>query len=177
MCIWKSQNHLYWKRPLGSWSPTAPPALPRAPLNHIPEGHIHGGSEGFRKVMPGEPVPMFDSLAMKKCPQKADRDFLWHNLRLFPSGPITCYLGHKIGPRLGNPWTFCSRVEEIDRVPFHATLSPPCFSKHLLLFLPFSEVHHQPGKLPLLRQEWNNSPKSNWQSQAFPSPSAWHRVV
>jgi len=36
-----SQNHLGWKRPLRSSSPTVNLALPTPPLNHVPKHHIY----------------------------------------------------------------------------------------------------------------------------------------
>lgn len=41
----KSQNHLGWKRPLTSPTPTTNLALPGLQLNHVPEHHICTSSE------------------------------------------------------------------------------------------------------------------------------------
>ena len=63
--IIKSKNHLDWKRPLRSSSPTVNLTLPSPPLNHFPKCHI---STSFKYLQgwwlnhfPGQPVPMLDN--------------------------------------------------------------------------------------------------------------------
>ena len=58
------QNHLGWKRPLKSLSPTVNLALPSPPLNHVPKCHVYMSfkylQEWWINHFPGQPVPKPD---------------------------------------------------------------------------------------------------------------------
>ena len=61
----ETQNHLGWKRPLGSLSPTANLTLPSPPLNYVPKHRVYMAFkylQGWQlNHVPGQPVPMVDN--------------------------------------------------------------------------------------------------------------------
>ena len=65
ICIVESRDHLGWKRPWRSSSPTMNITPPSLPLNHVPEHHIYKSFkylQGWRlSRFPGQPVPMLDN--------------------------------------------------------------------------------------------------------------------
>ena len=61
----ESWNHLGWKRPLRSLSPTINLTLPCPPLNHVPKRHVYMSFIYFQgqclDYFHGQPVPVLDN--------------------------------------------------------------------------------------------------------------------
>ncbi|KAK4808258.1 hypothetical protein QYF61_011892 [Mycteria americana] len=98
----ESQNHIGWKRPLRSSSPTVNLTLPRPPLHHVPKHLIQTAFkylQGWRLYhFPGQPVPMLDNpLSEVKLPNTQSKPPL-AQLEAISSRPITCYLGEETDP-------------------------------------------------------------------------------
>ncbi|KAK4813411.1 hypothetical protein QYF61_004748, partial [Mycteria americana] len=114
----KSQNHIGWKRPLRSSSPTINLILPKPPLHHV---HKHLIQTSFKYLQgwrlnhfPGQPVPMLDNpLGEEKFPNIQSKPPL-AQLEAISSYPITCYLGEETDPHLST--TSFQVVEESDKV-------------------------------------------------------------
>ena len=60
--ILESQNHLGWKKPLRSSSPTINLTLPSPPLSHAPKHHVYTAFKHLQgwwlHRFPGQPVPV-----------------------------------------------------------------------------------------------------------------------
>ncbi|KAK4825179.1 hypothetical protein QYF61_024659 [Mycteria americana] len=102
--ITESQNHIGWKRPLRSSSPTINLTLPRPPLHHVSKHLIQTSFkylQGWRlNHFPGQPVPMLDNpLGEEKFPNIQSKPPL-AQLEAISSCPITCYLGEETDPHL-----------------------------------------------------------------------------
>ncbi|KAK4833008.1 hypothetical protein QYF61_027110 [Mycteria americana] len=100
----ESQNHIGWKRPLRSSSPTVNLTLPSPPLNHVPEHLIQTSFkylQGWRlHHFPGQHVPMLDNpFSEEKFPNIQSKPPL-AQLEAISSCPITCYLGEETNPHL-----------------------------------------------------------------------------
>ncbi|KAK4815879.1 hypothetical protein QYF61_009930 [Mycteria americana] len=115
---WESQNHIGWKRPLRSSSPTINLTLPKPPLHHVSKHLIQTSFkylQGWRlNHFPGQPVPMLDNpLGEEKFPNIQSKPPL-AQLEAISSCPITCYLGEETDPYLST--TSFQVVEESDKV-------------------------------------------------------------
>ncbi|KAK4815135.1 hypothetical protein QYF61_017576 [Mycteria americana] len=102
--ITESQNHIGWKRPLRSSSPTINLTLPKPPLHHVSKHLIQTSFkylQGWRlNHFPGQPVPMLDNpLGEEKFPNIQSKPPL-AQLEAISSCPITCYLGEETDPHL-----------------------------------------------------------------------------
>ncbi|KAK4817052.1 hypothetical protein QYF61_026360 [Mycteria americana] len=102
--ITESQNHIGWKRPLRSSSPTINLTLPKPPLYHVSKHLIQTSFkylQGRRlNHFPGQPVPMLDNpLGEVKFPNIQSKPPLVQ-LEAISSCPITCYLGEEKDPHL-----------------------------------------------------------------------------
>ncbi|KAK4833022.1 LOW QUALITY PROTEIN: hypothetical protein QYF61_027404 [Mycteria americana] len=125
------RNHIGWKRPLRSLSPTVNLTLPRPPLNHVPK-HLMQTSfkylQGWRlSHFPGQPVPSKPPLAQ---------------LEAVSSRPITCYLGEETDPHLST--TSFQVVVESDKVspqPPFLQAKQPQFPRPLLIRLLLQTLH------------------------------------
>ncbi|KAK4814017.1 hypothetical protein QYF61_004647 [Mycteria americana] len=103
----ESQNHIGWKRPLRSSSPTINLTLPKPPLHHV---HKHLMQTSFKYLQgwglnhfPGQPVPMLDNpLGEVKFPHIQSKPPL-AQLEAISSHPITCYLGEETDPTSLHP--------------------------------------------------------------------------
>ncbi|KAK4818807.1 hypothetical protein QYF61_019736 [Mycteria americana] len=100
----ESQNHIGWKRPLRSSSPTVNLTLPRPPLDHVPKHLIQTSFKYFQgwrlNHFPGQPVPMLDNpFSEEKFPNIQSKPPL-AQLEAISSCPITCYLGEETDPHL-----------------------------------------------------------------------------
>ncbi|KAK4827707.1 LOW QUALITY PROTEIN: hypothetical protein QYF61_020985 [Mycteria americana] len=116
--ITESQNHIGWKRPLRSSSPTINLTLPKPPLHHVSKHLIQTSFkylQGWRlNHFPGQPVPMLDNpLGEEKFPNIQSKPPL-AQLEAISSCPITCYLGEETDPYLST--TSFQVVEENDKV-------------------------------------------------------------
>ncbi|KAK4810625.1 hypothetical protein QYF61_007362 [Mycteria americana] len=116
--ITESQNHIGWKRPLRSSSPTINLTLPKPPLHHVSKHLIQTSFkylQGWRlNHFPGQPVPMLDNpLGEEKFPNIQSKPPL-AQLEAISSCPITCYLGEETDPHLST--TSFQVVEESDKV-------------------------------------------------------------
>ncbi|KAK4827199.1 hypothetical protein QYF61_015227, partial [Mycteria americana] len=116
--ITESQNHIGWKRPLRSSSPTINLTLPKPPLHHVSKHLIQTSFkylQGWRlNHFPGQPVPMLDNpLGEEKFPNIQSKPPL-AQLEAISSCPITCYLGEETNPHLST--TSFQVVEESDKV-------------------------------------------------------------
>ncbi|KAK4815973.1 hypothetical protein QYF61_010841 [Mycteria americana] len=114
----ESQNHVGWKRPLRSSSPTINLTLPKPPLHHVSKHLIQTSFkylQGWRlNHFPGQPVPMLDNpLGEEKFPNIQSKPPL-AQLEAISSCPITCYLGEETDPHLST--TSFQVVEESDKV-------------------------------------------------------------
>ncbi|KAK4810753.1 hypothetical protein QYF61_007727 [Mycteria americana] len=114
--ITESQNHIGWKRPLRSSSPTVNLTLPRPPLHHVPKHLIQTSFkylQGWRlNHFPGQPVPMLDHpFSEEKFPNIQSKPPL-AQLEAISSCPITCYLGEETDPHLSTT-SFQVAVESI----------------------------------------------------------------
>ncbi|KAK4816266.1 LOW QUALITY PROTEIN: hypothetical protein QYF61_014338 [Mycteria americana] len=100
----ESQNHIGWKRPLRSLSPTINLTLPRPPLHHVPKHLIQTSFkylQGWRlNHFPGQPGPVLDNpFSGEKFPNIQSKPPLVQ-LEAISSHPITCYLGEEADPHL-----------------------------------------------------------------------------
>ncbi|KAK4810666.1 hypothetical protein QYF61_007466 [Mycteria americana] len=100
----KSQNHIGWKRPLRSSSPTVNLTLPRPPLHHVPKHLIQTSFKYFQgrrlNHFPGQPVPMLDNpFSEEKFPNIQSKPPL-AQLEAISSRPITSYLGEETDTHL-----------------------------------------------------------------------------
>ncbi|KAK4826690.1 hypothetical protein QYF61_010699 [Mycteria americana] len=116
--ITESQNHIGWKRPLRSSSPTINLTLPKPPLHHVSKYLIQTSFkylQGWRlNHFPGQPVPMLDNpLGEEKFPNIQSKPPL-AQLEAISSCPITCYLGEETDPHLST--TSFQVVVESDEV-------------------------------------------------------------
>ncbi|KAK4826281.1 hypothetical protein QYF61_006728, partial [Mycteria americana] len=116
--ITESQNHIGWKRPLRSSSPTINLTLPKPPLHHVSKHLIQTSFkylQGWRlNHFPGQPVPMLDNpLGEEKFPNIQSKPPL-AQLEAISSCPITCYLGEETNPHLST--TSFQVVVESDKV-------------------------------------------------------------
>ncbi|KAK4827938.1 hypothetical protein QYF61_022553 [Mycteria americana] len=114
----ESQNHIGWKRPLRSSSPTINLTLPKPPLHHVSKHLIQTSFkylQGWRlNHFPGQPVPMLDNpLGEEKFPNIQSKPPL-AQLEAISSCPITCYLGEETDPHLST--TSFQVVVESDKV-------------------------------------------------------------
>ncbi|KAK4815867.1 hypothetical protein QYF61_009918 [Mycteria americana] len=116
--ITESQNHIGWKRPLRSSSPTINLTPPKPPLHHVSKHLIQTSFkylQGWRlNHFPGQPVPMLDNpLSEEKFLNIQSKPPL-AQLEAISSCPITCYLGEETDPHLST--TSFQVVEESDKV-------------------------------------------------------------
>ncbi|KAK4815820.1 hypothetical protein QYF61_007429, partial [Mycteria americana] len=100
-------NHIGWKRPLRSLSPTVNLTLPRPPLHHVLKHLIQTSFkylQGWRlNHFPGQPVPMLPNpFSEVKFPNIQSKPPLVQ-LEAISSCPITCYLGEETDPHLSTP--------------------------------------------------------------------------
>ncbi|KAK4808595.1 hypothetical protein QYF61_009898 [Mycteria americana] len=100
----ESQDHIGWKRPLRSSSPTINLTLPKPPLHHVSKHLIQTSFkylQGWRlNHFPGQPVPMLDNpFSEEKFPNIQTKPPL-AQLETISSCPITCYLGEGTDPHL-----------------------------------------------------------------------------
>ncbi|KAK4824504.1 hypothetical protein QYF61_015902 [Mycteria americana] len=114
----ESQNHIGWKRPLRSSSPTINLTLPKPPLHHVSKHLIQTSFkylQGWRlNHFPGQPVPVLDNpLGEEKFPNIQSKPPL-AQLEDISSCPITCYLGEETDPHLST--TSFQVVVESDEV-------------------------------------------------------------
>ncbi|KAK4831242.1 hypothetical protein QYF61_016474 [Mycteria americana] len=112
------RNHIGWKRPLRSSSPTINLTLPRQPLHHVSKHLIQTSFkylQGWQlNHFPGQPVPMLDNpLGEEKFPNIQSKPPL-AQLEAISSCPITCYLGEETDPHLST--TSFQVVVESDKV-------------------------------------------------------------
>ncbi|KAK4829272.1 hypothetical protein QYF61_002664 [Mycteria americana] len=136
----ESQNHIGWKRPLRSLSPTVNLTLPRPPLYHVPKHLIQTSIkylQGWRlNHFPGQPVPMLDNpFSEEKFPNIQSKPPLVQ-LETISSCPITCYLGEETDPHLST--TSFQVVVESNKVspqPPFLQAKPPQFPQPLLIRL------------------------------------------
>ena len=95
----ESYNHLGWRRPWRSLSPTINLTLSIPPLNHVPKHHIYTAFKNLQgwwlHHFPGQPVPVL---------YNPFREDIFPNIKSTPplvqveavsSQPITCYLGKR----------------------------------------------------------------------------------
>ncbi|KAK4818986.1 hypothetical protein QYF61_022653 [Mycteria americana] len=114
----ESRNHIGWKRPLRSSSPTVNLTLPRPPLHHVPKHLIQTSFkylQGWRlNHFPGQPVPMLHNpFSEEKFPNIQSKPPL-AQLEAISFCPITCYLGEETDPHLST--TSFQVVVESDKV-------------------------------------------------------------
>lgn len=124
---WKSRGEQGWILELWNWwgggealkrplSPVVPPALPRAPLTHVPKCYIHTAFKslqgrqchpcpepGLNSPFHGEIFPNIQS----KCPLA--------QMEAVSSCPLTCHLGGKTNPPPGS--TLLSALRKGTRIP------------------------------------------------------------
>ena len=85
--IIQSQNHLGWKRPLTSSSPTINLTLPSPSPNHVPKHHIYTSFKYLQgwwlNHFPGQPVPMLDKPFSEEVFPNIQSKPPRHNLRPF----------------------------------------------------------------------------------------------
>ncbi|KAK4817461.1 LOW QUALITY PROTEIN: hypothetical protein QYF61_015616 [Mycteria americana] len=98
----RAQNHIGWKRPLRSSSPTVNLTPPRPPLHHVPKHLIQTSFKYLQgwglNHFPGQPVPMLDHpFSEVKFPNIQSKPPL-AQLEAISSHPITCYLGEETDP-------------------------------------------------------------------------------
>ncbi|KAK4806266.1 hypothetical protein QYF61_013410 [Mycteria americana] len=98
------RNHLGWKGPLRSSSPTVSLTLTSPPLNHVPKHHIYMAFkylQGWRlNHFPGQPVPMLDNPFGEEIFPNIQSKPPLAQLEAISSPPITCYLGEETDPHL-----------------------------------------------------------------------------
>ncbi|KAK4807064.1 hypothetical protein QYF61_018405 [Mycteria americana] len=99
--ITESQNHIGWKRPLRSSSPTINLTLPKPPLHHVSKHLIQ---TSFKYLQGWQ---------LNHCPGQPSKPPL-AQLEAISSCPITCYLGEDTDPHLST--TSFQVVEESDKV-------------------------------------------------------------
>ncbi|KAK4829521.1 hypothetical protein QYF61_005160 [Mycteria americana] len=144
--ITESQNHIGWKRPLRSSSPTINLTLPKPPLHHVSKHLIQTSFkylQGWRlNHFPGQPVPMLDNpLGEEKFPNIQSKPPL-AQLEAISSCPITCYLGEETDPHLST--TSFQVVEESDKAspqPPFLQAKQPQFPQPLLIRLLLQTLH------------------------------------
>ncbi|KAK4823524.1 hypothetical protein QYF61_003033 [Mycteria americana] len=144
--ITESQNHIGWKRPLRSSSPTVNLTLPSPPLHHVPKHLIQTSFEylqGWRlNHFPGQPVPMLDNpFSEVKFPNIQSKLPL-AQLEAVSSHPITCYLGEETDPHLSTP-SFQVVVEndEVSPQPPFLQAKQPQFPQPLPIRLVLQTLH------------------------------------
>ncbi|KAK4831600.1 hypothetical protein QYF61_018360 [Mycteria americana] len=130
--ITESQNHIGWKRPLRSLSPTINLTLPKPPLHHVSKHLIQTSFKYFQgwrlNHFPGQPVPMLDNpLGEEKFPNIQSKPPL-AQLEAISSCPITCYLGEETDPHLST-------------TSFQAVAKQPQFPQPLLIRLVLQTLH------------------------------------
>ncbi|KAK4824286.1 hypothetical protein QYF61_013031 [Mycteria americana] len=190
--ITESRNHLGWKRPLRSSSPTVNLTLPSPPLNHVPKHLIQTSFkylQGWRlNHFPGQPVPMLDNpFSEVKFPNLQSKPPLVQ-LEAISSCPITCYLGEETDPHLST--TSFQVVVESNKVspqPPFLRAKQPQFPQPLPIRLVLQTLHQlrcpsldtlQPLNVSLVV----GGPKLNTVFEAafqplFPKPVALHGIV
>ncbi|KAK4831375.1 hypothetical protein QYF61_017506 [Mycteria americana] len=144
----ESQNHIGWKRPLRSSSPTINLTLPRPPLHHVSKHLIQTSFkylQGWRlNHFPGQPVPMLDnSLGEEKFPNIQSKPPL-AQLEAISSCPITCYLGEETDPHLSTT-SFQAKQSQLPqplliRLLLQTLHQLRCPSLHMLQYLNVSLV-------------------------------------
>ncbi|KAK4825514.1 hypothetical protein QYF61_000027, partial [Mycteria americana] len=160
----ESQNHIGWKRPLRSSSPTINLTLPRPPLHHVPKHLIQTPFkylQGWRlNPFPGQPVPMLDNpFSEEKFPNIQSKPPL-AQLEAISSCPITCYLGEETNPHLSTT-SFQVAVEsdEVSPQPPFLQAKQPQLPQPLLIRLLLQTLHQlrcpsldtlQPLNIPLV---------------------------
>ncbi|KAK4815422.1 hypothetical protein QYF61_001410 [Mycteria americana] len=144
--ITESQNHIGWKRPLRSSSPTINLTLPKPPLHHVPKHLIQTSFkylQGWRlNHFPGQPLPMLDNpLGEEKFPNIQSKPPL-AQLEAISSCPITCYLGEETDPHLSTP-SFQVAVEsnKVSPQPPFLQAKQPQFPQPLLIRLVLQTLH------------------------------------
>ncbi|KAK4821623.1 hypothetical protein QYF61_026057 [Mycteria americana] len=144
--ITESQNHIGWKRPLRSSSPTINLTLPRPPLHHVSKYLIQTSFkylQGWRlNHFPGQPVPMLDNpLGEEIFPNIQSKPPLVQ-LEAISSCPITCYLGEETDPHLSTT-SFQAVVEsdEVSPQPPFLQAKQPQLPQPLLIRLLLQTLH------------------------------------
>ncbi|KAK4829527.1 hypothetical protein QYF61_005166, partial [Mycteria americana] len=140
-------NHIGWKRPLRSPSPTVNLTLPRPPLHHVPKHLIQTAFkylQGWRlNHFPGQPVPMLDNpFSEVKFPNIQSKPPLVQ-LEAISSCPITCYLGEETDPHLSTT-SFQAVVEshKVSPLPPLLQAKQPQFPQPLPIRLLLQTLHH-----------------------------------
>ncbi|KAK4826190.1 hypothetical protein QYF61_006134, partial [Mycteria americana] len=102
--ILTEMNHLGWKRPLRSSSPTVNLALPSPPLYHVPKHLIQTAFKYLQEWglnhFPGQPVPMLDNPFRDKIFPNTQPKPPLVQLEAISSRPISCHLGEETDPHL-----------------------------------------------------------------------------
>ncbi|KAK4824091.1 hypothetical protein QYF61_010602 [Mycteria americana] len=105
--IIESQNHLGWKRPLRSSSPTVNLTLPSPPLNHVPQHHIYTSFKYLQRWslnhFPQQTVPMLDHHFSKETFPNIQSKPPLARVEAISSHPITRYLGEETNTHLTTP--------------------------------------------------------------------------